>query len=625
MDVGGAGNRGPIPRSGSADDAHKTDDKGQMGVAGPKITKEDGLTLIKDGGNGNRTSKTPLGERETTFTYDMGGHDWEPTVPDGEDDVFFFASDNTEVMKRAPNTLFSGLDVSSSDKVVQSQADEAATSLTKNAFSRKFQKAGAAIIRGFKAFVKTFKPGADVAKSFERTVVALANDKISQDPENVALANKVAEELAEAMEENPAEIITEAQTRGLNKVVSDLKATVKVATNKKLKMEIKVQLLQNAEKFTALQGMGLKTRETMINAALVAAKLGNAGKGNVGDLQGRGYLIGKIPEMKFEMLEAILGMTPDQAITTLERNRRLKPTNFGSVLREQLSEDAMEDIAGLFDGNEVEVQKEPLPLGHYGKIDVDDAKKRPQVSKDIAQAAAGYGSDDAGQLKTNMQRLRSDVAARGIARRKAERNARREKESEEALDGLENLFKEETTTVIPPAPLTPTSSEPVRGGLLASNALRRAKARLEGRTPAQQHDIDTELQKYADAKQIVIENGGVAPTFLKEMEELKAQLTKHLEGIGASKEEAALLYKGILVSAKLAAWTDEESSREVTLLGGVLGKYKNSITNATAVIHMDDLEFVKDMLLNNVFVTSSDFQYVLNGLGDLGTIGGDKE
>lgn len=185
--------------------------------------------------------------------------------------------------------------------------------------------------RALLEFVNKFRASKEVVPEMANAMSKLAEARV----EGGATVKEASEAVATLLEESPKALINELKQQGLHDVVADLQASFRVATAKNLaKMKSKLVQPEVLNKMKAVQGMSQEKAELVVNGALILAKLANAGGGkNASSIAGRGYIFGRIPSDKFELVKWVLDMDSDMALDVLAKHPRLANTTFAEDVR----------------------------------------------------------------------------------------------------------------------------------------------------------------------------------------------------------------------------------------------------------------------------------------------------
>ena len=549
MDTGGIGKGvGPSISTTTSAPEEQVEVEGKV-PGGASVKKGDADTPIKDGA----TSQTKTAEKKL-HDFDIKVREWgdedEATVMfdavEDQEDIAHISGDDirqleTNALKEA-GLLFEepqGLKTSSAAIKFQSKVLDKLT-----AFADKLSAA-------WTTFISKFKPAPNVANAMAKGVGQLVD--VSVPDGDKTKAGQVVDDIAAKLETNPGAVLESMEEKGLHEVVDEIRGSIEVANTKNLG-KMKQILMDHGESFPALKGMNPKARDIIINAALITARIGNAGSGktDVADLQSRGYMVGKMPPEKLLFVETLLSMTPEQAVAELKKHHNgsmdHKGTNFSRVLRdalnEELAEGALEGMSTLFGSHEVGVETNPAAP----KAQVDEQlTARNKAIRDQARGASDKTLEDRDSL---LDEIRNPDTLKNFNENAQDRKALREQ-----LKALEN------------------------------------------------------------AKTQLAEQDGLIPQVAEDMRNLEKSLADQMQKTGASKEAAEHMAKGILVRLKLAAWTDQGSSHEVTHLGAVaLGTNFEYAKKVAQKLGGQALDTVKDLLLKTPYVTSSDFEKVLEDI-----------
>ena len=307
-----------------------TDEVTQEGKipGGSTVKVEGGSTPVKDGSDVKGTTDTPIEERNTQQLPDTNE---EVTVEESANHLELLSDaikdDNGDEYIKNPAQIPDELQWVTDDEFKEALGD------VKTAF-KPFEsiKSGAKRLgQALSNFVQKFRANKEMVPEMANAMAQLVDTKV-EDGESVKQAS---ESVGKLLEESPKALLKELEAQGLHETVSDLKESFKVATSKNLaKMKSKLVQPEAMKGMRAIQGMSQEKAELVINGALIAAKLANAGGGSdASSLEGRGYLLGRIPAEKFKMVEWVLNMDPEMVIEVLSTHPRLASTTFAADLR----------------------------------------------------------------------------------------------------------------------------------------------------------------------------------------------------------------------------------------------------------------------------------------------------
>ena len=209
---------------------------------------------------------------------------------------------------------------------------------------RQAEKASSAALKPFKAlkegaaklkqavfkFVHHFRTNSEVGTGVAKAAGELAGAKV----DGGATVQEATEEVAQMLE-SPKALLSGLEQQGMHEAVEDLRGMFKVATAKNLaKMKSKLMQPEVRGQMNAVEGMSEEKAEMIINGALIASKLANpTGGKDASGIEGRGYIWGRVPAEKYDLVEWVLGMDPEMAIKVLSTHPRLANTTFAADLR----------------------------------------------------------------------------------------------------------------------------------------------------------------------------------------------------------------------------------------------------------------------------------------------------
>lgn len=328
MSSGGV--EGPIPRINpiTTSEPTKTEEATLEGKTstGALVTKEGVNTPLKDGIDQRATPDTSIEDRN-------------PQLVPTEEVTVEVAANHLELLSDTVNDNLDGDQYFENPAVVPDELqwvrdeDVAQLADVKAAFNPfKSIKDGAQRLgRALTKFVQHFRAEKDVTQEMAGAMAKLTEAKVN-DGDSVKGAAK---SVAEMLEDSPKKLLEGLEAQGLNDVVADLKNTFKVATAKNLaKMKSRLVQPEVMQGMNAVQGMSEQKAELIINGALILAKLANAGGGtDSSSIEGRGYLVGRIPNEKFQVVEWLLSLDPEVAMLVIKTHPRLRDTNFAAELR----------------------------------------------------------------------------------------------------------------------------------------------------------------------------------------------------------------------------------------------------------------------------------------------------
>ena len=592
---GGVKGTGQIPQITVTDPSGKEVDLEGKTTTGSKVTKESAPgTPIQTGAK----AKDPSETKKLLADFDVRVEEWDD---EDEADVMFDAVDDMtkaeslpEDMRELQTAALKDAGVLFEDALSPEDLEVSTQTLTSSSkILAKVTEFKEKLTTAWATFVNKFRPSSETANAMANGVGQLVD--ISTDG-NEANGQEV-EEIATQLQSNPSAVLQSMEEKGLHQVVGEIKDTIKVANTKNLGV-IKQTLSDHSESFPALRGMSPKARNIMINGALIAARIGNAGKGSdVVHLESRGYIIGKMPPEKMRLVETVLSMEPEQAIAKLEEwhegagnasGRTKTGTNFKKALREVAAEEALDGVGSLFGGNEVEVDQNPAPR---------------QVNKEVTERNMAVHEQKKGASRKTL-----DARDRVLDDIRDPSKTKLKPASERNLEGLSEMFDEGEVKGTPVSPVQ-TDEQATK-----ISQMKRERARANKMTVEKQEKLEQELAGLVHAKERVLKDG-LTDLIAKEMKGVEDSLVAGMQKAGASKEEAGLLANGVMVRLHLAAWTDEDSSSEVTHLGAVsLEEEYGNAKEAAGKLAEQDLATVKDLLLRTPSVVSTDFEYALGEL-----------
>lgn len=607
MSTGGIG-PGQVPKNVTTDvSSEKEVEPGGKTTTGASVKKEEGSILIGQG-----TTQTSDETKKLLEQYQVSINNDDDDGKD-EDNIFFATyedlskSSDLDVKKlKAAALMDAGLSKPETNETLEAfnipeivvtppddepaiPADLAEKQLKSSSkLLAKVHVLRDKVMNSFIGFVNLFRPSDKTAEVMAGGVGQLIDLSI---PEGIDgdEAQKVVEEIASQLENNPSAVVESMEKKGLREVVAELKKTIRVANTKNLK-KIKQTLMEHSEKYPALNGMPPKIREIMINGALIAAKIGNAGsdKTDVRELVSRGYWIGRIPSQKMQLVEAILRMNPDNAIGQLKVWHDETGTNFEEALlnaqrtvdraeKEAAEEAALEAVPTLFEDDKLEMETRELSRGEPGEA----TKLLSDQNKDIQEQRRRADS----KTLNNRDKLLNEISSVDRESTLSSANERHVKPKDLLPD--EQKYREREAAF-------KSTVDEINDPRTHENFKKRNAEKAE-------------LQKVKDTYNDLVEAGGLTDTVIKQMETFQSGVAERLVQNGANPAIANEVSKAIMVMQKLAVWEDD-SPNEVTYLGSTATKKDFQKAQDTALeIAGKDLSTIKEMLLNNHLVTGGPF------------------
>ena len=329
MSSGGV--KGPIPNTPiTTSEPVTTEEVEKEGKipGGPSVKKEGGATPVKDGSGHKATSDTSIEDRST---QQLPKANEDATVEEAAnylEQLSYGINDN-----QGDEYLANPAELPDELEWVTDKEAREAESEAKTAFKpfESLKQGASRLKRALFKFVNKFRANKEVVPEITNAMAELVKAKVN----GGATLQEATAEVAQILEKSPKELMAHMDQLGLKTVVSQLRTSLRVATRKNL-AKMKSRLLQPEvlSQMKAVEGMSKGEAELMVNCALVASKLANAGtSGDATTIKGRGYLFGRIPKSKYENMEWILSQRPEVAIEMLANHPRLQGMNLGAKLR----------------------------------------------------------------------------------------------------------------------------------------------------------------------------------------------------------------------------------------------------------------------------------------------------
>ena len=272
----------------------------------------------------------------------------------------------------------------------------------------KVKRAANKLKSAFSHFIQKFRSTPKVADMMAEAVVELVDISVPKGATDDQVITETAH-AANLLGNNPEELFSEMETKGMSDTVSALRSEFKVATKKNLgKMKSLILDPENARGIPATNGMSPKMTELMVNGALIIAKLADSNGTDASQIKGRGYLFGKIPESKYQIMEWLLNMEPDVAVNIMSKHPRLAGTNFAERMQSLEEEFTPVSDDGVFAPNDTlpfggvkdRIANTPEDIFESGAVRMfEDAESLAQGNEDAFLARTSIGKDfvEAGQ------------------------------------------------------------------------------------------------------------------------------------------------------------------------------------------------------------------------------------
>ncbi len=405
-----------------------------------------------------------------------------------------------------------------------------------------------------------------------------------------AVASEVVTQIASNVENEPAQMLGMLEDAGLDKQVAKLKSSFQVASNKNLP-KIKNALIKGGDSIPAFQGLNDDERDVLVNGALIACKLANPDGMDASEISGRNYIIGRVPGLKWQILELILNQSPEKAVDMLSGQERLAGTNFKTKMeRYQFGGRAGEQLA---------------------------SERKQKNEERIESVQQGTDLDELDGISTMFEDAEKDAHQVDVVKLNAELKVLNE---ELSLLTSPQLQMQSRLNYVKVKGLGALQDRRQLSGEIKQKAgefrKRRETAELEASNLKAEEDkrqAEEELRnKYETAKQAVIDGGGLTWA-QKPLEKLSASLVTKLEA-QHNAEKAKLLADAILVQQELAAYGEPDSSGSIVLTAHS-SKFDAALTNADSMADMREDQLMS-LLMSNPVVNDAGLQEAIDLASD---------